>query len=255
MPSRINIGPEDGPYVAINESSGNLQLEDNSGNVVAEWDEGNAQWDFANNTLNNVDALNSNSVNTEQASIGDPAEQIDRIDGGGLDWSWQWDDTNEWLSIDTSSLEYSDGEIYRLIVRNFYFADQQLRMYVNEQDDGINEGWRYEDSQGNEFDGQNFVEMNDSGSSNAVLSLIAEFGQPPGEAVDSDMSFEFRYPAASIHRFNNPLVRVAGGNVADSGRTIESIQFDVDDPGAGGGVDNPTDATGFDVSLTKVIDL
>ena len=65
MPSRINIGPENGPYVAINESSGNLQLEDNSGNVVAEWDETNAQWDFANNTLNNVDALNSNSVNTE----------------------------------------------------------------------------------------------------------------------------------------------------------------------------------------------
>ena len=65
MASRINIGPEDGPYVAINESSGNLQLEDNSGNVVAEWDEGNAQWDFANNTLANVDALNSNSVNTD----------------------------------------------------------------------------------------------------------------------------------------------------------------------------------------------
>ena len=65
MPSRINIGPENGPYVAINEENGNLQLEDNSGNVVAEWDETNAQWDFANNTLNNVDALNSNSVSTE----------------------------------------------------------------------------------------------------------------------------------------------------------------------------------------------
>ena len=64
MASRINIGPENGPYVAINESSGNLQLEDNSGNVVAEWDETNAQWDFANNTLNNVDALNSDSVST-----------------------------------------------------------------------------------------------------------------------------------------------------------------------------------------------
>ena len=69
MPSRINIGPEDGPYVAINESSGNLQLEDNSGNVVAEWDETNAQWDFANNTLNNVDALNSNSVSTDNQTI------------------------------------------------------------------------------------------------------------------------------------------------------------------------------------------
>ena len=69
MPSRINIGPENGPYVGINEENGNLQLEDNSGNVVAEWDETNAQWDFANNTLNNVDALNSDSVNTGSATI------------------------------------------------------------------------------------------------------------------------------------------------------------------------------------------
>ena len=69
MASRINIGPEDGPYVAINESSGNLQLEDNSGNVVAEWDETNARWDFANNTLANVDALNSNSVNTGETHL------------------------------------------------------------------------------------------------------------------------------------------------------------------------------------------
>ena len=68
MPSRINIGPENGPYVGINEENGNLQLEDNSGNVVAEWDETNAQWDFANNTLNNVDSLNSNSVNTENSN-------------------------------------------------------------------------------------------------------------------------------------------------------------------------------------------
>ena len=79
MPSRINIGPEDGPYVAINEENGNLQLEDNSGNVVAEWDETNAQWDFANNTLNNVDALNSNSVNTEQASIGEDVDDGDDL--------------------------------------------------------------------------------------------------------------------------------------------------------------------------------
>ena len=71
MPSRINIGPENGPFVAINESSGNLQLEDNSGNVVAEWDETNAQWDFANNTVNNVDALDSNSVNTNSIDFDD----------------------------------------------------------------------------------------------------------------------------------------------------------------------------------------
>ena len=50
---------------SIDENSGNLAIRDTNGNVVAEWDETNAQWDFANNTLNNVDALNSNSVSTE----------------------------------------------------------------------------------------------------------------------------------------------------------------------------------------------
>ena len=68
MPSRINIGPENGPYVAINEENGNLQLEDNSGNVVAEWDETNAQWDFVENDISGVGGFDSESVNTEQAS-------------------------------------------------------------------------------------------------------------------------------------------------------------------------------------------
>ena len=77
MPSRINIGPENGPYVGINEENGNLQLEDNSGNVVAEWDDTNAQWDFANNTLNNVDALDSNSVNTVKARVEQVALSVD----------------------------------------------------------------------------------------------------------------------------------------------------------------------------------
>ena len=69
MPSRINIGPENGPYVAINESSGNLQLEDNSGNVVAEWDDEQSQWDFVENDISGVGAFDSESVNTEGANI------------------------------------------------------------------------------------------------------------------------------------------------------------------------------------------
>ena len=52
---------------SIDENSGNLAIRDTNGNVVAEWDETNAQWDFANNTLNNVGALNSDSVSTEEA--------------------------------------------------------------------------------------------------------------------------------------------------------------------------------------------
>ena len=72
MPSRINIGPEDGPYVAINESSGNLQLEDNSGNVVAEWDDGKSQWDFVENDISGVGAFDSESVSTEEADTRGP---------------------------------------------------------------------------------------------------------------------------------------------------------------------------------------
>ena len=77
-----NLGSENTPIegesfglpsgFSIDEDSGNLAIRDTNGNVVAEWDETNAQWDFANNTLNNVDALNSNSVNTDQLSVGDP---------------------------------------------------------------------------------------------------------------------------------------------------------------------------------------
>ena len=116
MPSRINIGPEDGPYVAINESSGNLQLEDNSGNVVAEWDETNAQWDFVENDISGVGAFDSESVNTEQASIGQVVGTVFRstdqtISSGSVTTIEfdnvrdedtqvvQWDDVNyEWVA-------------------------------------------------------------------------------------------------------------------------------------------------------------
>ena len=109
MPSRINIGPEDGPYVAINESSGNLQLEDNSGNVVAEWDETNARWDFANNTLNNVDALNSNSVNTEDA---DTDRLVENSAPEVKAWTGEGDSPDE--RLDSAISDSNDEEIIRL---------------------------------------------------------------------------------------------------------------------------------------------
>ena len=107
MPSRINIGPENGPYVAINESSGNLQLEDNSGNVVAEWDDGQSQWDFVENDISGVGAFASESVNTERKFINerqiyaqssepaDPDEEDVWLDSGnGRVLAW---DGFEWI--------------------------------------------------------------------------------------------------------------------------------------------------------------
>ena len=125
MPSRINIGPENGPYVGINESSGNLQLEDNGGNVVAEWDETNAQWDFANNTLNNVDALNSNSVNTEVSDTDqlrnrdvlntrrDPLQYYHAkgqpLDGHGIG---MFEDISQWDEGNADTSLSADSDIY-----------------------------------------------------------------------------------------------------------------------------------------------
>jgi len=59
------MGPDGGPYIAINENSGNIELEDNTGTTVAIWDDANSQWDFQNNPISNVDSLTSNSVNTD----------------------------------------------------------------------------------------------------------------------------------------------------------------------------------------------
>ena len=64
MPSRINIGPENGPYIAINENNGDIELQDNTGAVVAKWDDGQSQWDFVENDISGVGAFDSESVNT-----------------------------------------------------------------------------------------------------------------------------------------------------------------------------------------------
>ena len=66
MVSRIDIGPDGGPYVAINENSNNLELQDINGNVIAKWDETEGQWDLNNNSLTGINAINASSANVEQ---------------------------------------------------------------------------------------------------------------------------------------------------------------------------------------------
>jgi len=78
MTSEIKLGPDGGPYVAVNENSGDLELKDNSGNVVAVWDEGSTQWDFQSNDVQNINALDAGSVNTDKQNntwhFPDPAD-------------------------------------------------------------------------------------------------------------------------------------------------------------------------------------
>src|SRR6056297_54990 len=74
MPSRIDIGPEGGPYVAINENSNDLELQDINGNVIAVWEEKEGQWDLNNNSLTNINAIDASSatLDTFDAGIEDP---------------------------------------------------------------------------------------------------------------------------------------------------------------------------------------
>ena len=66
MVSRIDIGPDGGPYVAINENSNNLELQDINGNVIAKWDETAGQWDLNNNSLTGINAIDAGSANVDE---------------------------------------------------------------------------------------------------------------------------------------------------------------------------------------------
>jgi len=86
MVSRINIGPDGGPYIAINENNGDIELEDNSGNVVAKWDETNTQWDFSTNDIQNVGSLGVQNGATFNGSdlAGVGSLDVDLVEYDGL---------------------------------------------------------------------------------------------------------------------------------------------------------------------------
>jgi hypothetical protein len=62
MASEIFLGPDGGPYVSVNENNGDIELKDNSGNVVAFWDESNTQWDFQSNGLTNLASVSTDDI-------------------------------------------------------------------------------------------------------------------------------------------------------------------------------------------------
>ena len=71
MVSRIDIGPDGGPYVAINENSNDLELQDINGNVIAKWDETAGQWDLNNNSLTGINAIDASSANVGSVDVGE----------------------------------------------------------------------------------------------------------------------------------------------------------------------------------------
>ena len=81
--SRIDIGPEGGPFVAINENSNDLELQDINGNVIAKWDETAGQWDLNNNSLTGINAIDAGSANVVSLSgnLVSRPEDIDNLEG------------------------------------------------------------------------------------------------------------------------------------------------------------------------------
>jgi hypothetical protein len=69
MPSRIDIGPDGGPYVAINENNNDLELQDINGNVIAKWDETAGQWDFNANDLANAGTVSADDIESEERPL------------------------------------------------------------------------------------------------------------------------------------------------------------------------------------------
>jgi len=74
MASELFLGPDGGPYVSVNENSGDIELKDNSGNVVAFWDESATQWDVQSNDIQNVGSL---GVDNQTISESFRAETLD----------------------------------------------------------------------------------------------------------------------------------------------------------------------------------
>ena len=223
MPSRINIGPEDGPYVAINEFSGNLQLEDNSGNVVAEWDETNAQWDFANNTLNNVDALNSNSLNTEELTIDDllASEVIDIYEQEG--------DADETFTVDFEGL--SALRNYRLyfpdnwtVLSRSDFGDWGGYLQFNGDDADENGNYEYWDSSGTKQENQDQIPIVEVDTADRCGGIIDIGG---GAAIGAGVSFGRFYPARRCTNF------VHKGQWTGPTEELDSIQLTIGGMGDG----------------------
>ena len=143
---------------SIDEDSGNLAIRDTNGNVVAKWDETNAQWDFANNTLNNVDALDSNSVNTEeQSTTGGLPDQV--IDSSVLvEDKTPQSDSSEAITISWTGLDPSKTYLLDVAMQG-RGDDTDIQLFFNGVDDAGNEKYIYWDESGTKIANQDTIEI------------------------------------------------------------------------------------------------
>jgi hypothetical protein len=71
MSSRIDIGPDGGPFISINENNGDIELKDNAGNVVATYDDSLGVWDYASKDLNSLGQLELTDTTSDPSANGE----------------------------------------------------------------------------------------------------------------------------------------------------------------------------------------
>ena len=170
MPSRIDIGPEGGPFVAINENSNNLELQDINGNVIAKWDETAGQWDLNNNSLTGINAINASSANVEEASF-------DGNDVGFVGKSIDHDVTIEAgvLQFDNFSPSIEEGEIYVFEFSANRPGEGSVELRFNGDPDG-NGDYAYFDESGSKVSNQDGVELFEATSTFAAVGGVFYVG-------------------------------------------------------------------------------
>ena len=158
MPSRIDIGPEGGPFVAINENSNNLELQDINGNVIAKWDETAGQWDLNNNSLTGINAIDASSANvgsvsTEEAIIdGNPVKRLDTYIQDGT--------TSDEITVDFGGDVVNIDELYFIKFDEIEKEDTGEVLITFAGDDGAgNENYDYFDESGAKNTNQDAIEI------------------------------------------------------------------------------------------------
>lgn len=220
MPSRINMGPDGGPYIAINENNGDIELEDNTGTTVAVWDDTNSQWDFQNNPISNVDTLTSNSVNTDDATV--DTRTINKVDS-----YTQSSTTDSTVRVDFSGL--SDNNYYVNFVSPVYTQNgtpKEIVVYINGDDAGGNGNYAYWDETGTKQAGEdNILLMSASGGFYRVAGgLILSLADVSSAGIQNNLTPQRIGNTESITQY--------GG--WEGSNTPTSVQIDFENGLAGG---------------------
>jgi hypothetical protein len=104
MASEVFLGPDGGPYVSVNENSGDLELKDNTGTVIANWDSGNSEWNFQNNPLSNIPDVELGPDGGPFVSINENNGDIELKDNSGNVVAF-WDESNTQWDLNSNDIQ------------------------------------------------------------------------------------------------------------------------------------------------------